>query len=1033
MEKKKAIGCLVSLTMLMTSCFGTFDGNTKTITGMAGEQVYAATNNYGLADNIQDGVILHCFDWKYNDIKAELPNIAKAGFTSIQTSPAQTGVNSGIWYWLYQPLGFSVSSNDLGTRSELQSLCTEADKYGIKIVVDVVANHLAGNHTNIQSDLKDSKYWHTYGQIDNYSNRTAVTTGDLGMQDLKSEDSYVQQLVRNYLMDLKSLGVDGIRWDAAKHIALPSEGCAFWSTVCNDSGLYHYGEMLGEPGASSTSKNNELASEYATYMSFTDSSYGQTLRNAFNSGTAPTSYGNWTNRGIQPKKLVYWGESHDTWSNGKDSGYSNEMSQNVIDRAYAMAASRQSATALYFSRPSSAVKEQIMAGAKGSTHFKSAEVAAVNHFHNAMIGQSEYFVSSNNVAAVCRKKGVVIAMGSGNGGQVNIPNGGSLVEPGTYTDEITGNTFTITSSTITGTVGSTGIAVVYDWKSQTETPTTTYTAYLDLPSGWGTPVYCYAYDKEDGETNAGWPGVQMTYDSATALYKYTVPANITDPRVIFFYNNDNRYPGDGEEGLAMSGAANWIYRNGTWNSFNPEQATTQAPTTTQKPTTTQAPSDGYTTGTVNEWSYAGKWGLYYGDWAGIAKASFKAGSNPPFSVKVNEANKGAQWLVQSSYQTDVTSGHTYRVSVDVTTDKAASIGMKEDLSNGAADPVYTNVNAGSRTTLTGTYTVSQNQIKIMFELGLGVDAGTKIDFNSINIEDITSNNPETTTPQPQNDGPIEVIGQIVSSNAANTINVIWGQNADQIASGQKYNVYVNGVKKLGEVVCGAYDLFDIPKGTYTVKITAVLNGVESAGVEEIVEVNGSVVIETTSKEPETEAPTEPKTEAPTEAPTEPKTEAPTEAPTEAFDLEVKGFQINPGSEGFRTVYNLKGDQSDVVEFGLIYGLGNYATANEMLVNSNNKDVYSYKATEKGRVGDNYVMTMKYTGVNKNFLQAPLLIRVYAKFRDGSYQYSDVISTSVYDIADYLYTERMMITKEYHDYLYNRILHSVNSDYTLIEY
>ena len=67
---------------------------------------------YKLADNIQDGVILHCFDWKYNDIKAELPNIAAAGFTSVQTSPAQPSVNSGVGYWLYQPLGFYVATND---------------------------------------------------------------------------------------------------------------------------------------------------------------------------------------------------------------------------------------------------------------------------------------------------------------------------------------------------------------------------------------------------------------------------------------------------------------------------------------------------------------------------------------------------------------------------------------------------------------------------------------------------------------------------------------------------------------------------------------------------------------------------------------------------------------------------------------------------------------------------------------------------------------------------------------------------------
>ena len=32
------------------------------------KSVEASASDYGLASNIQDGVILHCFDWKYNDI-----------------------------------------------------------------------------------------------------------------------------------------------------------------------------------------------------------------------------------------------------------------------------------------------------------------------------------------------------------------------------------------------------------------------------------------------------------------------------------------------------------------------------------------------------------------------------------------------------------------------------------------------------------------------------------------------------------------------------------------------------------------------------------------------------------------------------------------------------------------------------------------------------------------------------------------------------------------------------------------------------
>lgn len=418
-----------------------------------------SANKYKLKDNIQDGVILHCFDWTYNDIKAELPKIAKAGFTSIQTSPAQPN-GTGTWYWLYQPISFSIGTNGVGTKAELQSLCDEADKYGIKIIVDVVANHLRGDHNNIDNDLKPSEYWHTFGGGIDWKNRWQVTHGSIGMPDIATENPYVQQKVCNYVQELKSVGVDGLRWDAAKHIGVPSEGDDFWKSV-TQYGLYNYGEILGGPDDRSTG-NEDIMKEYTDYISVTDSNYGKELRDSFNSGKAPTSSGNWSEKGISNDKLLYWGESHDTWSNNKDWGFSNEMSQNVIDRAYAVAASRNKVTALYFSRPSSTNKESIKMGEKGSTHFTSSEVAQINKFHNAMDGKADYYTVSDGCSVITRKDGgAVIVKGSGSG-EVSVENGGGYAKPGTYTDAVSGNTFTITSSTISGTIGSSGIAVVYD-------------------------------------------------------------------------------------------------------------------------------------------------------------------------------------------------------------------------------------------------------------------------------------------------------------------------------------------------------------------------------------------------------------------------------------------------------------------------------------------------------------------------------------------------------------------------------------------
>ncbi len=464
---KKAILCsvLALSTAFSSLTFGSFAASAvatdSEIVSAESEISSVGAANYGLADNIQDGVILHCFDWKYNDIKAELPNIAEAGFTAVQTSPAQPADSSGTWYWLYQPLGFYIGTNDLGTKSDLQSLCTEAEKYGIKVVVDVVANHLTGDHSRIDNDLKSSQYWHNYGSVSNWADRYQVTHGEIGMPDLNTENSYVQNKVKNYIAELKSVGVDGIRFDAAKHIGLPSEGDNFWANITSDKSLWYYGEILGGPD-DRQSGNEGLMKEYTNYISVTDSNYCKQLRDSFSSGSVPSSFGNWSAKGVSNDKLVYWGESHDTWSNNQDWGYSNGMSQNVIDRAYAVAASRNDISALYFSRPSSSYKENIKAGQKGSTHFTSSEVAEVNKFHNAMIGKEDYYLSSNGCAVITRKDGgAVIVKGSGSG-NVSVTNGGGYAKPGTYVDQISGNTFTVTSSNISGTVGSSGIAVIYD-------------------------------------------------------------------------------------------------------------------------------------------------------------------------------------------------------------------------------------------------------------------------------------------------------------------------------------------------------------------------------------------------------------------------------------------------------------------------------------------------------------------------------------------------------------------------------------------
>ena len=544
-------------------------------------------NSYGLKDNIQDGVILHCFDWTAAQIEAEIPTIAKAGFTAVQLSPVHQKEGASSWYMAYQPYDFHIG-NSIATTESLTSLCTKAHEYGVKVIVDVVANHTNGNLTYVADRLKNTSLYHDYtGGID-YGNRWQVTHGKIGMWDLKTEDSNVQNIIKTYIAELKTCGVDGIRWDAAKHIGLPSEGDSFWANV-PDKSMYNYGEILDSPY---TGDDGTLLKEYAKYICFTDNGYGDGLAYSFNSGNVPSSIGNFNQKGVDDSRLVYWGESHDTYSN--DGGSSKYISQNNIDKAYAIAAGNNKATALYFSRPSATNSSSIKMGTKGSTHYTSPEVAEVNHMHNLCAGEGNYYVHQNGIAAQLRKTGAIFVLGSGQSGTVSIPNGnGSWLASGTYTDKVGGGTFTVTSSTITGQISKSGIAVIYNGTSPSPSPqpepTTNVSVYLKNDAKWSEPIYCYAYNEDATKTTGTWPGAKMTLDPSTGYYTIDLSSYGLEKAYCIFYSTSGRYPGDMEPGLDNGGTTK-LFNNSTrsWTDYTPTPVV-------EKPTITMTASQTFST------------------------------------------------------------------------------------------------------------------------------------------------------------------------------------------------------------------------------------------------------------------------------------------------------------------------------------------------------------------------------------------------------------------------------------------------------
>ena len=480
---KKIVSLLVAFCMLLSVVMA---GNSISFAAtINAKPTMASTNSQS---NIQGSAVLHCFNWSYNAIKRNLSAIKEAGYTAVQTSPVHSPKDynfawtnqSDQWWKLYQPIDINVADGDtwLGKKSDLKALCDEAEKLGIKVICDVVFNHMAntsdsgGNkmsniNAQVSSTLRNnSAYWHINSiWANNDNDRYNMTMGSIGMPDLNTNSSYIQNRCRDVLIELIELGVDGFRFDAAKHIETPTDtdnSSQFWPTVINGSQastenpIYYYGELLNGIATST--------SAYTKYMSVTDNySSDLTLASVKNNNASALSNPSYS-KGASPDKSVLWVESHDTYMGSSGSaGISNtsSVSDDEITKAWAIVGSRANATSLFFARPS-----KTMGSASTDLSWKSSAVAEVNKFKNYFNGQGEYLSSSGNVAYNERgNSGVVISKLDG-AGSVSLT--AHTMANGTYTDRLTGNTFTVSGGKIKGNVGSTGVAVVYNHQTNEE-------------------------------------------------------------------------------------------------------------------------------------------------------------------------------------------------------------------------------------------------------------------------------------------------------------------------------------------------------------------------------------------------------------------------------------------------------------------------------------------------------------------------------------------------------------------------------------
>lgn len=485
MKKAKKIASLVVASALLTSSFAAI----TSVNAAEVDSAQTASADSTLRDKVGDGVMLHAFNWSYNTIKENLPAIAAAGYTTVQTSPVQqpkdystSGDVTGQWWKLYQPISFHIAEESwLGTKDDLKSLCDEADKYGIKIICDIVSNHIANADEDRPETVsnqvkkyepefykKRKTYTRTYTGHANDSSVQAVVQGHVSKcPDLVTNDTAVQEYIINLLKECIDCGVDGFRFDAAKHIETEDDGeyaSDYWKNVTTSASsyytqktgddLYIYGEILNNCGA------DRSYSSYTKYINVTDNKTGDAVLYNVTKGKASTATNAKYKSGVAASNAVLWAESHDTYEGSSgSSGFSNTagISDENVVKAWAIVASRKDSTALFFARPGTA----LMGNISTDSTYKSTAVSEINKFHNLFVGQSEKLGSSGDIAYVARgTSGIVLSNCKGTNASVSIS--GTGLADGKYTDTVSGAEFTVANGVLTGSIGNTGVAVVYN-------------------------------------------------------------------------------------------------------------------------------------------------------------------------------------------------------------------------------------------------------------------------------------------------------------------------------------------------------------------------------------------------------------------------------------------------------------------------------------------------------------------------------------------------------------------------------------------
>ncbi|KAK7013737.1 putative glycoside hydrolase [Favolaschia claudopus] len=290
-------------------------------------------------------VIIQMFEWSWNSIASECTSfIGPAGYGFVQVSPPQEHIQGSQWWTDYQPVSYILTSKR-GNQAQFQNMINVCHAAGVQVITDTLFNHMAGadsgvgtagssfTHYNYPGIYQTQDFHHCGLEpgdaIVDYNNRVEVQTCELvHLADLATDTEYVRGVLAGYGNKLLSLGVDGFRLDAAKH--MPA------SDIANILARLTRRPYITQEVSSSDTEAVQPP-EYVGNGDVQDFRYTHALRDAFLGGGI-SGLQNLDNRGWVPgSQANIFVANHDTERNSDSLNFNSPSNTYILATIFSLA------------------------------------------------------------------------------------------------------------------------------------------------------------------------------------------------------------------------------------------------------------------------------------------------------------------------------------------------------------------------------------------------------------------------------------------------------------------------------------------------------------------------------------------------------------------------------------------------------------------------------------------------------------------------------------------------------------------------